>query len=179
MQKVDHRAAQRVSRTRKLGHVGADLRTAAGRTFGACGPDGGSRVATRRRLAALQGLVSADRSLPLQQAATQAAQALADNRHDVPFVLVYLPSEDGRCARLAAWAGSLLRTPDEEVPLDVDTAAWPFRRLAEFEGASRVEWPADSGRRRSRRRRERAAVFALGTGAPPIAYLVVGVSPHQ
>ncbi|MBN1240408.1 MAG: hybrid sensor histidine kinase/response regulator, partial [Gammaproteobacteria bacterium] len=178
MQKVDTRAAQqRAPRMRKAGV--AELRKTASRAHArAAGP---APATTQRRLAALRALASVDASRPLQQAAADAARTLTLNPRDVPFALIYVPSADRRHARLAAWAGSLPKIPDAEVPLEGNAAAWPFERVSRLDDGDRVDWPQARERSASRRRSSpRAAVFALGPKAePPAAYLVLGINPHR
>lgn len=92
------------------------------------------RVLGRRRLATLRAL--ADRSNQAKtdvEACEIAAAELARNASDVPFVLLYLLSDDGRSLRLAGNSGLEASTPASPLTIDLKTAdaPWPFHEARE------------------------------------------------
>jgi PAS domain S-box-containing protein len=86
------------------------------------------RVLEERRQRTLRDLASeAVEARDAEDMLTRAAHALAQNPHDLPFVLLYLTDSDGR-ARLVSQAGENLGPA--EIDLEDDSAIWPLGIVA-------------------------------------------------
>lgn len=94
------------------------------------------RVIGERRLRTLRelGLRTSTQGRTAEQACVTAAESLAANAHDMPFVLVYLLDEDGQRIRLAGHAGLEAGTPASPKETDLkgydESREWPFSRAA-------------------------------------------------
>jgi len=89
------------------------------------------RVIGERRLRTLRDLAARSmEAKEIDEACGIAAEAISENRHDLPFALFYLPDEDGKRARLAANAGL-----DPGPPAEIDTV-----RAALNQGEQRRNW---------------------------------------
>jgi signal transduction histidine kinase len=90
---------------------------------------GERRLRTLRELAAR----TTDDARSAEDASRSAALTLAGNRHDLPFVLLYLLDAAGRRAQLVGLAGLGPDTPASPPAVDLEdqSAPWPFRRVAE------------------------------------------------
>lgn len=95
------------------------------------------KVVGERRLIILRDLgIGASDTKTAEEACAIAAATLARNPKDIPFALFYVATEDGKSARLAAWAGFGDSAPPGPTIID----------LQEEEGQSRV-WPLATVRR--------------------------------
>jgi PAS domain S-box-containing protein len=107
-----------------------------GGVFCACTEDT-PRVLGRRRLRTLRLLAErAAEARTARGACEAAATTLAENRHDLPFALIYLLDSTGRRATLAGAMGLAEGGPASplDIALDDPRAAWPFRQAAEVGG---------------------------------------------
>ena len=80
-----------------------------------------AKVVGERRMRTLRDLAARGRADSLQEAGQGVAEVLAENRHDVPFALIYQPSEDGHSARLLGAAG--VQPGSSMAPWQIDLAA--------------------------------------------------------
>ena len=89
---------------------------------------GERRLRTLRELAAR----TTDSARSVEDACQTAAEILAGNTHDVPFVLLYSLDAEGRQATLVAATGVERNTPisPESVLLNNLNSPWPFRGVA-------------------------------------------------
>ncbi|HVK13789.1 MAG TPA: ATP-binding protein [Gemmataceae bacterium] len=141
---------------------------------------GERRLKTLRELAAR----TTDAARSAADACRTAARALADNPHDLPFVLVYLT--DGDTARLAGAAGLPAGSPaaPAAVGLGEDGPGWPLGRVLASGRAEVVTglgdrfgplpggvWPEPP---------ERAVVLPMAQAgqARPAGFVVAGLSPR-
>jgi PAS domain S-box-containing protein len=94
------------------------------------------RTIGERRLRILRELAArtTDEAKSAEDACQTAARTLAENRHDLPFVLIYLLDEDAKAARLAGATGVPQASP--AAPHGVELSAsdssehvWPFRAV--------------------------------------------------
>lgn len=106
---------------------------------------GERRLRTLRELAAR----TTEQSKSAEEACQTATRILAENRHDLPFVLIYLLDADARTARLAGATG--LPEASSASPRCVDLAAgedqhsgWPLRTVQE---SGRAEVVSELGKR--------------------------------
>ena len=95
------------------------------------------RVLGERRLATLGALATSTRGLrTVEEVCGRAAEALARNRNDVPFALVYMLDEQGQ-ARLAGHAGLERGSPVAPAEFDPASPARPGRCRGSLPGRSR------------------------------------------
>ena len=113
-----------------------------------------------RTIGALASAALAARSA--DEACRQAAAALAENAHDVPFALIYLHDADKGVARLAASSGveAGASAAPMELALESPAAAWPLGRAA---GDDAVAFAID----------ERVAPLVAGPWPDPIERALV------
>ncbi|WP_088259909.1 ATP-binding protein [Fimbriiglobus ruber] len=90
------------------------------------------RSIAERRLRTLRELAAqtTDVAQSVEEACQSAARTLAGRPHDLPFVLLYLSSDDGRRAQLVGRHGLDPETPACPVEVDLDHSTWPFRQVA-------------------------------------------------
>jgi signal transduction histidine kinase len=147
---------------------------------------GERRLRTLRELAAR----TTDGARSVEDACQTAARTLADNPHDLPFVLIYLLDGNARTARLAGVTG--LPAGSSAAPTTIDLAdtirpgvGWPFPDVL---GSGRAEivsdlggwfgplpggaWPEPP---------QQAVVLPLAKSGQtqPAGFVVVGVSPRR
>ena len=124
----------------------------------------------------------------LEEASESIIRTLALHQLDVPFALLYLLAEDGRCARLAASTHVDLASPaaPREVALDGDsTSGWPIAEVARTCTARVVEslgarfGPLDCGPYPEPPRSAVLLPISVAGLAHPLAVLVAGVSPRR
>ncbi|MBL8953479.1 MAG: response regulator [Myxococcaceae bacterium] len=127
------------------------------------------RVLAERRSKALRELAERTANArTVHDACALAAEALAAHPADAPFCAIYLASEDGRTATLAARAGAPL-------PRDGAPSTWPLADVVQpatgFAPVSTALWPEAV----------HTALVAPVRGAQgsPIAWLVIGASPRR
>ncbi|MEI7035189.1 ATP-binding protein [Fulvimonas yonginensis] len=141
------------------------------------------RVLSERRLRTLSRMGErADASLSVDEACRWVATRLAENRADVPFVLVYL--REGEQARLVAATGIAPDEPAAPAILPLDGASpWPLA-AAEAEGcALAIPAPAHLPLPRGLWPEPVAEVVTVSIGsageARPAGFLVAGVNPRR
>ena len=147
-------------------------------------------VLAERRVRALRDLAArTGESDTAERACVMAAETLGTHPNDIPFVLVYLLSVDGRQARLAGMAG-LEGTPSArpamvELNADDSSTAWPLARVARHRETVLVSdlesryghlpggpWPESS--------REALVLPIRQAGSDiPAGLLVAGLSPRR
>jgi PAS domain S-box-containing protein len=146
------------------------------------------RVLGQRRLRTLQALaVAAVEAKTAEDACVLAARALAENRADVPFALLYLLDRAGELAQLASTVGLEAGAPGTPLQIDLSVDAgsgWPLRRVMESGASTLIEalvdrvgpmpsgpWPGSP---------QRALVLPLAqAGQEQLAgFLVAGISPR-
>jgi signal transduction histidine kinase len=145
------------------------------------------RVLGQRRLRTLRALAAqATQARTAEGACEVAARTLAENVHDLPFVLLYLLDDGGRPANLAGRTGLGRGSPASPGAIDLydPNAAWPFRKVAETGQAVEVHdlwqkfgplpggaWPESS---------QQAVVLPMATpGQTQLAgFIVAGISPR-
>jgi signal transduction histidine kinase len=148
------------------------------------------RVLGERRLRTLRDL--GERGLvpeTAEQACHTAAATLAENPHDLPFVLIYLLDEDGKQARLCETINVAAGTKTNPVVIVIGNEGddvWDFRGVLEAKRGRIVEnlegrfgrlsappWPDDWTKR--------AVVLPLakpGAQELPAGFLIAGISPR-
>jgi signal transduction histidine kinase len=93
-----------------------------------------SRVLSERRLRTLRDLAAcAADAKSVEQACAGAMKALAENRADVPFAMLYLIEAEGTRARLSGTSGAEGSTPATPDVIDMTAAAgtaWPLAAVA-------------------------------------------------
>ena len=137
--------------------------------FCACSEETGE-VLGRRRLENLSALAAAMiGARSPAEVCTTAAQHLAANPNDVPFVMLYLLDESGTSARLASVSGLAADHPAcRDLALDDGKATWPLREAFTQRGGATV----DDVRRR-------VGVLACGPWPEPIEQaLVLPIEDH-
>jgi PAS domain S-box-containing protein len=141
---------------------------------------GERRLKTLRELAAR----TTEEATTAEAACRTAARTLAGNPNDLPFVLLYLASEDGRRVRLLGHSGVATDSPACPREAELGQAPWPFDRAAETGSPEEVDvlrrrfgplpggpWPEPA---------ERAVVLPMarpGQGRPA-GFVVAGLSPR-
>ena len=145
------------------------------------------RVLSARRLGALHEL--SERTLQAKSpegACEAAALALKQARSDVPFALLYLLSQDGKVARLAASSG--VRTVFAALRAELTAAAdgeWPVRTVVESGRASVVsklpfgEGDVSGGAWPESAREALVQPISRPGQAVPYGFIVTGVSPRR
>jgi PAS domain S-box-containing protein len=137
------------------------------------------RVISERRLGSLRVLASSLAAADSRGAVLKAAQAgLAENPHDLPFVLTYLFAEDGS-ARLAFATGLPPGHPAAPERLDRSTAGlWPLDRAdAVVDLSDLADLPTGAWNRPPA---QAVVVPLVGQGGEaPIGAMVVGLNPHR
>ncbi len=91
------------------------------------------RVIARRRLRTLRALAEGtSQARAAEEACAQAAAALAEDPHDLPFALIYLLDGDARRARLQGAAGIVPGAQAAPLQIDLDdpAAPWPLGQVA-------------------------------------------------
>jgi PAS domain S-box-containing protein len=147
-----------------------------------------ARVIGDRRLRTLRDLgrgVSTAKTA--EEACQSTAKILEKNPADIPFALLYLLDDDGRCARLAATAGftgESQATP-QLIDLTLSTAAWPLKQVLDtgssesvadlsnrFERLPGGAWPESP---------ENAVVVPISSAGQsrPAGFLIAGLSPRR
>jgi PAS domain S-box-containing protein len=141
---------------------------------------GERRLRTLRELAARTN----DVAKSVEEACQTATRTLIGNPYDLPFVVLYLLSDDGRRVRLVGQSG--LGPDSPACPADVDLAQslWPFRQVAESGNGIVVDdlrerfgalpggaWPEPASR---------ALVLPMAKPgqARPTGFVVSGISPR-
>jgi signal transduction histidine kinase len=141
---------------------------------------GERRLKTLRELAAR----TTDVAKSIEEACETAARSLVGNPYDLPFVLLYLLSGDGLCARLICQTGLNQDSPACPAEVELDQSPWPFRQVAESGNAAVVDdigehfgplsggaWPEPT---------LRAVVLPMSKPGQsrPTGFVVSGVSPR-
>ncbi|WP_456711160.1 PAS domain-containing protein [Bradyrhizobium sp. USDA 4353] len=146
-----------------------------------------AKVVGERRMRTLRDLAARGRAESLQHACRGVAAVLAENAHDVPFALIYQPSEDGRSAQLLGASGVEPggAVAPKQIALDAEAdALWPLREAAHAVAPIRVElagarfpdvprgaWPEPP---------RLALLLPVTTGRErPTAILICGVNPRR
>jgi PAS domain S-box-containing protein len=145
-----------------------------------------AKVVGERRMRTLRDLAARGRADSLQDACREVAGVLAENRHDVPFALIYALNDAGD-ARLLGAAGARPGSAIApiEIPRNADEAArWPISTAAQsmtpmrvalngpgFAGVPAGAWPEPP---------QLALVLPVSTGRErATAVLVCGVNPRR
>lgn len=92
------------------------------------------RVLSQRRLRTLRVLAEQTAEIKTAERACEvAALALAENQHDLPFVLLYLLDDTGHHAKLAGMCGAGLGSSAGPAVVSLENAdsAWPFHQVVE------------------------------------------------
>ena len=141
---------------------------------------GERRLRTLRELAARTN----DVAKSVEEACQTAARTLIGNPYDLPFVVLYLLSDDGRRARLVGQTGLGADSPACPAEIDLAQSLWPFREVAESGSGIVVDdlrerfgplpggaWPEPT---------LRAAVLPMAKPgqARPTGFVVSGISPR-
>jgi PAS domain S-box-containing protein len=141
---------------------------------------GERRLRTLRELAARTN----DVAKSVEEACQTATGTLIGNPHDLPFVVLYLLSDDGRRARLVGQTGLEMNSPACPAEVDLEHSPWPFRQVADSGNAVEVDdirerfgplpggaWPEPT---------LRAVVLPMAKPgqARPTGFVVAGVSPR-
>ena len=141
---------------------------------------GERRLRTLRELAARTN----DVAKSVEEACQTATRTLIGNPYDLPFVVLYLLSDDGRRARLVGQTGLGLDSPTFPAEVDLAQSLWPFRQVAESGSGMVVDdlrerfgplpggaWPEPTWR---------AVVLPMAKPgqARPTGFVVSGVSPR-
>jgi hypothetical protein len=137
------------------------------------------RVISERRLGSLRVLASSLAAADSRRAVLKAAQAgLAENPHDLPFVLTYL-FEDGGSACLACATGFPEGHPAAPERLDRSAPGpWPLDRAEAVVGLSGLtDLPTGAWNRPP----AQAVIVPLTGqgGEAPVGAMVVGLNPHR
>jgi len=146
------------------------------------------RVVGERRLKTLRDLSGMAVEGRAEGACESAARTLSENPHDVPFSLIYLLDEDGRCARLAATTGVLPGSAAAPRTIDMNSNGdghWQLRQVYDagvpqlvshipeaFGALPGGPWPEPS-----------ISALVVPISAPgratPTGFLVSGLSPRR
>jgi PAS domain S-box-containing protein len=147
------------------------------------------RVIGERRLRTLRDLAARTvNANGIEEACRIAGDVLAENRHDLPFALLYLVNEDRKRARLVASVG--LNPGETASPHTVDLtepetgAAWPVARVANTNSVQQVDdlekfGPLPGGPWNDSPRCALALSIIPDGHQLPAAVLVVGISPRR
>ncbi|HEX4611070.1 MAG TPA: ATP-binding protein, partial [Urbifossiella sp.] len=141
---------------------------------------GERRLRTLRELAAQ----TTDVAQSVEEACQSAARTLAGRPQDLPFVLLYLASDDGRRARLVGRHGLEPDTPACPAEVDPDRSPWPFRRVAQSGDAVVVDdleerfGPLPGGVWPQPTRKAVVLPIAKPGQTRPAGFVVAGVSPR-
>nr|WP_244422895.1 PAS domain-containing protein [Bradyrhizobium sp. ORS 278] len=145
-----------------------------------------ARIVGERRMRTLRDLAARGRSDSLEDACQEVADVLAENRHDIPFALIYEWNDDGD-ARLLAAAGAqpgssiapfrIMRHSGDEGPWPIAAAvraAAPVRVTLDatrYPDAPTGAWPEPP---------QLALMLPVTTGRErPTAILICGVNPRR
>lgn len=148
------------------------------------------RVIGERRLLTLRGLVAtSDDARELEEACRIAANVLSENRHDLPFALLYLVDKDYKRASLAAIVGlgseetASPRTIDltnEDIPAD-----WPVAQAVHTNSVQQVDdlekkfGPLPGGQWKESPQCALIVPITLVNHQTPSALLIAGISPRR
>ena len=148
------------------------------------------RVIGERRLRTLRDLAARSmEAKEIDEACGIAAEAISENRHDLPFALFYLPDEDGKRTRLAANAGLDPGQPASPTRIDLTEAnasgLWPIARAFETNSVQQVDnleqkfGPLPGGPWDDSPHSGLVIPITLAGEHLPTALLVAGVSPRK
>ena len=148
------------------------------------------RVIGERRLRTLRDLAARSmEAKEIDEACGIAAEAISENRHDLPFALFYLPDEDGKRTRLVANAGLDRGQPASPTRIDLTEAnasgLWPIARAFETNSVQQVDnleqkfGPLPGGPWDDSPHSGLVIPITLAGEHLPTALLVAGISPRK
>jgi formate hydrogenlyase transcriptional activator len=148
------------------------------------------RVIGERRLRVLRDLAARSmEAREIDEACRIAAEAISENRYDLPFALFYLPDEDRKRARLVANVGLNPGQPASPTKIELTevngSAFWPIARAFGTNSVQRVDnleqkfGPLPGGPWNDSPRSGLVVPITLVGQHVPTALLVAGVSPRQ
>jgi PAS domain S-box-containing protein len=148
------------------------------------------RVIGERRLRTLRDLAARSmEAKEIDEACRIAAQAISENRYDLPFALFYLPDEDRKRARLVANVGLNPGQPASPTEIELTevngSAFWPIDRAFGTNSVQRVDnleqkfGPLPGGPWNDSPCSGLVVPITLVGQHVPTALLVAGVSPRQ
>ena len=144
------------------------------------------RTISERRLRTLRELAARtnDVAKSVETACQTAARTLLGNPHDLPFVILYLLSDDGRTAKLVGQTRLGSDSTACPVDVDLDQSPWPFGQVVDSGSAVVVEdlqerfgplpggaWPEPAAR---------AVILPMAKPGQtrPTGFVVSGISPR-